>query len=59
VYQYSTAVQMTIAAAKNTITCCRPSIRSPTTLAKPVTWMRIVSDSYFARNSSMRCESAW
>ena len=36
VYQYSTAVQMAIATAKNNRTCCNPSSKSPTILAKPV-----------------------
>ena len=67
------AVAISAAAPKNAITLSRPSISSPISLAKPITWIRTVGDcllltvlssafasSYLARilSSSTR-ESPW
>ncbi|MNL46198.1 hypothetical protein D3C87_1688860 [compost metagenome] len=57
VYQNNTMPQITRVAAKNSCICRMPSIRSPTTLAKPVMWILMLSVSYLARICSSWLES--
>ncbi|MCY1451993.1 hypothetical protein D9M71_688900 [compost metagenome] len=48
------------ARAKNAITSISPSIRSPISLAKPITWMRYCPLAwYWLRSCSSFCEKAW
>ena len=68
-----TTVAMTAAMPKNIITLTRPSMSSPISFAKPMTWIRIfgvslpatvastaLASSYFARIfSSSTCERPW
>ena len=58
VYSQMIAVAISAARPKYSATCIRPSIRSPTSLAKPITCMRALpSASTRSRICSIACES--
>ncbi len=53
------SVAIAAAAAKYIMTCTSPSISSPTSLAKPMTWMRIAGVSCERTLSSTARESSY
>ncbi len=53
------AVAISAAIAKNIITLTSPSISSPMSLAKPITWTLICGVSAFERTCSRFCASSY